>query len=95
MKIIKGASLSWWGIREDNKIKYTKCNICGFQKEDTRFTDRSLCGQTFKEMEEHVISDHKEAFDDEVIGWQGGFIDWSNWSMYYKHIVIIHCWLVV
>ena len=69
------------GIREDIKIKYIKCNICGFQKEDTGFTDRSLCGQTYKEMEEHVKSDHEEAFDDEVIGWQGGFIKSNNWSM--------------
>ena len=69
------------GLREDNQIKYITCNICGFKKEDTGFTDRSLCGQTFKEMEEHVKSDHKEAFDYEVIGWQGGFIKWNNWSM--------------
>ena len=27
-------------LREDDKIKYIKCNICGFQKEDTAFTDK-------------------------------------------------------
>ena len=42
------------------------------------FGDRSLCGQTFKEMEEHVKSDHKQAFDDEVIGWHGWSIKWNN-----------------
>ena len=68
-------------LREDNKIKYIKFSLCGFQKEDTGFTDSSLCGQTYKEMEEHVKSDHKDAFDDEVFGWQGGFIKWNNWSI--------------
>ena len=29
----------WGGMREDNKIKYIKCNICGFQKEDTGYID--------------------------------------------------------
>ena len=51
-------------LREDNKIKF---NICGFKKEDTGHTDRSLSGQSLCEMKEHVKTDHNQAFDDEVI----------------------------
>ena len=37
-------------------------------------------GQSFSEMEEHAKKDHKEAFDDGVIGSDRGFIEWNNWS---------------
>ena len=36
------------GLREDDKINYIKCNLCGFQKEDSGFTDRSLLDKHFK-----------------------------------------------
>ena len=33
----------------------------------TRHTDRSMCGQSKKEMDKHVTTEHKEAFDDGVM----------------------------
>ena len=42
-------------MREGNKIKYIKCNICGFQKEDMGCIDPLLTHnkQSYTEMEEH------------------------------------------
>ena len=62
------------GMREDNKLKHNKCNICGLQKEDTGYTDTTHNVQSYSEMEEHVKTEHKEAFDDRVLEWHEGFI---------------------
>ena len=65
-------------MREDNKIKYIKCNICGFQKENTGYNDKTHNVQSYREMEEHVKTEHKEAFDDGILEWHNGFIKWKN-----------------
>ena len=66
------------GMREDNKIKYFKCNICGFKKEDTGYTDKPHDVQSYSEMKEHMKTEHQEAFDDRVMEWHNGFIKWKN-----------------
>ena len=66
------------GMKEDNHIKYIKCNICGCQKEDTGFNITTHNYQSYHEMEEHVKTEHKEAFDDKVLEWHDGFIRWKN-----------------
>ena len=68
----------WGGMREDNKIKYIKCNICGFQKEDTGYYIKTHNYQSYLAIEEHVKTEHKEAFDDGVLEWRDGFIKWKN-----------------
>ena len=55
------------GIKEHDKIKYIKCNICGFQKEDTGYNDKTHNVQSYREIEEHVKTEQKGAFDDGVL----------------------------
>ena len=66
------------GMREDNKIKYIKCNICGFQKEDTWYNFKTHNYRSYLAIEEHFKTEHKEAFDDGVLKWHNGSIKWKN-----------------
>ena len=62
------------GMKEGNQIKYIKWYICRFQKEDTKFNIKTHNYQLHLEMEEHVKTEHKKAFDDGVLEWHDGFI---------------------
>ena len=82
-------------MRED-KIKYIKCNIYWFQKEDAGYNDKTHNVQSYHEMEEHVKTERKETFGDGVLEWNNGIhkVKEQIWIVE-KSIVSLLCCAVI